>query len=182
MEKNGSEKQLIFEEWEHSKTDQKWPQCKGYSPCKLLSLDKNKIATRCQNVSTNALKLFCGKNGSLKHLIFEKWEHFQNDRKWPQCKGYGPCKLLSLDQKIKLLKHAKNVSTNALNLFYAKNGSEKQLIFEKWEHSKNDQKWPQWKGYSPCKILSLDQKIKLLKHAKNVSRNALELFYGKNGS
>ena len=28
-------------------------------------------------------------------------------------------------------KHAKNVSTNTLKLFYAKNGSKKQLIFEK---------------------------------------------------
>ena len=29
------------------------------------------------------------------------------------------------------LKHVKNVSANTFNLFYAKNGSKKQLIFEK---------------------------------------------------
>ena len=34
-------------------------------------------------------------------------------------------------KKIKLLKHAKSVSTNTLKLFYAKNGSKKQLILEK---------------------------------------------------
>ena len=32
-------------------------------------------------------------------------------------------------KKEKCLKHAKNVSTNTLELFYAKNGSKKQLIF-----------------------------------------------------
>ena len=37
----------------------------------------------------------------------------------------------------------------------------KQLIFEKWEHFENGQKWPQYKGYSPCKILILGQKIKI---------------------
>ena len=29
------------------------------------------------------------------------------------------------------LKHAKNLSTNTLEFFYTKNGSKKQLIFEK---------------------------------------------------
>ena len=33
--------------------------------------------------------------------------------------------------KKKCLKHLKNVSTNTLELFYAKNGSKKQLILEK---------------------------------------------------
>ena len=33
--------------------------------------------------------------------------------------------------KTKCLKHEKNVSTNKKELFYAKNGSKKQLIFEK---------------------------------------------------
>ena len=34
-------------------------------------------------------------------------------------------------EKLNCLKHAKNVSTNTLELVYAKNGSKKQLIFEK---------------------------------------------------
>ena len=51
-------------------------------------------------------------------------------------------------------KLAKNVCTNTLKLFYAKNGSKKKLIFKKW---------PQCKGHSPCKILTLGQKIKLPK-------------------
>ena len=169
-------------------------------------------------VSTNTFELFSTKNGSKKQLIFEKWEHFENGQKWPQCKGYSPCKILSLGQKIKLLKtreirlykhiravllkkrlektaniqkkgsilkmaesghntmtiahakypiwvkkenslwHVKKVSTNTLELFYAKWWLEKQLIFEKWEHFENGQKWPKLatkQGYSPCKKSSI---------------------------
>ena len=57
----------------------------------------------------------------------------------------------------------KTFSTNTLELFYEKDGSKKQLILGKWEHFENGQKWPECKGYSPCKILSLGQKIKLPK-------------------
>ena len=64
-------------------------------------------------------------------------------------------------KKSHCLKHAKNVSTNTLELFYAKNGSNKHLILQNWEHFKNGQKWPQCKDYSPCKILTLAQKNKI---------------------
>ena len=39
------------------------------------------------------------------------------------------------------IKYAKNVCTNTFKLFYAKNGSKKQLILEKREHFENGQKW-----------------------------------------
>ena len=93
------------------------------------------------------------KTAGKKQFIFEKWEHFENDRKWPQCKGYSPWKILSL-----------GTLKNTLKLFYAKNCSKKKLLFEKWEYFENEQKWPQCKGYySPCKILNLGQKIKVPK-------------------
>ena len=149
--KNGSKKLLIFEKWEYFENGKKRPQCKGYSPCKILSLgQKIKLPKTCE-------KRFHKHN----KLIFEKWEDFESGQKWPQCKGYSLCKILSLGQKIKLPKNAKNVSINTLKLFYAKNGSKKQLIFEKWEHFENGQKWPQCKR--PCKILSLGQKLNMPK-------------------
>ena len=87
--------------------------------------------------------------------------------KWPKMaimQRLWPMQNTQFGSKIKnSLQHAKNLTTNTLELFYAKNGSKKQLIFEKWEHFENGQKWPQSKGYSPCKILSFGQKIKLLK-------------------
>ena len=48
--------------------------------------------------STNHLELFCAKNRSEKHQIFQKWEHFEN---LPSCKGYSPCKILTLGHKLK---------------------------------------------------------------------------------
>ena len=66
-------------------------------------------------------------------------------------------------KKLNCLKHAKNISTNTLELFYSRKGFKKQVIIEKCEHFQNGRKWPQCKGYYPCKILSLGQKIKLPK-------------------
>ena len=44
------------------------------------------------------------KNCSKKHLIFEKWEHFENCQNWPPCMNYSPCKMVSLVQKLKMRK------------------------------------------------------------------------------
>ena len=44
------------------------------------------------------------KKRSKKHLIFEKWQHFQNGQNWPWCMGYSPCKMVSLGQKLKIRK------------------------------------------------------------------------------
>ena len=51
-----------------------------------------------------------------------------------------------------------------MQLFYAKNGSKKQLILEKWEHFENGQKWPLSKGYRLCKIVTLGQTLKMHKN------------------
>ena len=114
-----------------------------------------------KNISKKTWKLFYGKNGWKKQLIVEKWDCFEHCKKWPQCKSYSLCKTFSLGQKKNCLKHAKNISTNTLKLVYIQNGWKKQLIFEKWDHFENCKKLPQCKGYSPCKTLSLGQKIKL---------------------
>ena len=45
-----------------------------------------------------------GQTALKKKLLFVKLEHFQNDQKWPQGKGYSPCKILKLGQKIILPK------------------------------------------------------------------------------
>ena len=55
--------------------------------------------------STNHLGFFCAKNRSKKDQIFEKWEHFENR---PSCKGYSPCKMLTLAQKLKFQKKSQN--------------------------------------------------------------------------
>ena len=51
-----------------------------------------------------------------------------------------------------------------MKLSYAKNGSKKGLIFEKWELFESSQKWPPSKGYSLCKIVTLGEKLKMQKN------------------
>ena len=72
--------------------------------------------------------------------------------------------------KIKILKkQAKNDSANTLELFGAKNGSKKHLIFEKWPLLENGQKWPPCKGYSLCKKGQFGVKIKILKNMRETT-------------
>ena len=67
--------------------------------------------------------------------------------------------MVSYVQPLNWQKHAKNDSTGALELVYARNGSKKQLLFEKMRLI--FEKWPLCKGYSLCKLVSLGQTIKL---------------------
>ena len=127
----------------------------------LVWVKKWNCLKHAKNVSTNTLKLCYAKSGCKKQLIYKKWEHFKNAQKWPLCKGYSPCKILSLCQKIKLPKIFRKRVYKLIKGVLCKKRLQKELIFEKWEHFENGKKWPQCKGYGPCKILSLCQKIKL---------------------
>ena len=54
-----------------------------------------------KNESSKITQLLYGKNGSKKHLIFEKWDDNENGKKWPLCKGCSLCKMVSLGEKLK---------------------------------------------------------------------------------
>ena len=41
---------------------------------------------------------------------------------------------------------------NTLQMIYAKNGSKKQLIFERWGDFENCQKWPQSKDFAKSSL------------------------------
>ena len=69
-----------------------------------------------------------------------------------------------------------------MQLFYAKNGSKKQLILEKWEHFENGQKWPPSKGYRLCKIVTLAQKLKMHKNMLKTFLQHIAVVLCKNGS
>ena len=69
-----------------------------------------------------------------------------------------------------------------MQLFYAKNGSKKQLILEKWEHFENGQKWPPSKGYRLCKIVTLGQKLKMHKNMLKTFLQHIAVVLCKNGS
>ena len=60
-----------------------------------------KCQKHAKNNFTRTLELFCAKNGSKKHQIFDKWDNFENR---PSSRGYSLCKMFSLGQKLKLPK------------------------------------------------------------------------------
>ena len=66
-----------------------------------------KMPKRCEYYdSATTLELSCAKNCFEKHLLFEKWDYFQNGQNWPRRKGYSLWKMISLCSRIK---NAKNV-------------------------------------------------------------------------
>ena len=75
--------------------------------------------------------MFHAKNGSKKRLFLEKSEQFENDQKWPQCKGYSPCKKLSLSQKIKLPKACEKRFYKHIKVVLCKKRLEKQANIRK---------------------------------------------------
>ena len=73
----------------NTKYSKKWddfenrPSCKGYSPCKGYSLckmvslgQKLKMPKTCEKPFYKKLELFCAKNRSKKHQIFEEMRRF----------------------------------------------------------------------------------------------------------
>ena len=72
--------------------------------------------------STNHLELFCAKNRSKKHQIFEKSDHFENR---PSCKGYSLCKILTLGQKLNFQKTCQNPFYKSFRVVLCKKPLEK---------------------------------------------------------
>ena len=55
-------------------------------------------------------------------------------------------------------KHPESIPSDTLELFCAKNGSKKYLVFEKWQVFENGQSRPECKDYRLYKMVSLAQK------------------------
>ena len=109
---------------------------------------------------------------SMQKANTQEMRPFWQLQKWPPRKGYSLWKIVSFAQKLKMAKTCENDSTSTLQLFYAKNGSKKPLIFEKWDHLENWQKWPLSIGYGLYKMASWAQKLKMRKIcAKRLYKN-----------
>ena len=78
-----------------------------------------------KNDSTITLELLYAKNGSKKHLIFQKWEHFENSQNWPRSKGYRLCKIAGLGQKVKMPKTCEKRFYNHIRVVVCKKRLEK---------------------------------------------------------
>ena len=116
-----------------------------------------------KNDSTIKLNLLYPKNGSKKHPVFEKWEHFENSQNWPRGKGYRLCKIATLGQKLKMPKRCEKLLLDLIKDVVLKKPLQKHLLLEKSEQFENGQSRSRCMGYSPCKMLSLGQKLKMPK-------------------
>ena len=83
-----------------------------------------------------------------------------------QAKGYSPCKLLTLAQKLKFQKTCQNPFYKSFTVVLCKKPLQKtpkysrnESILKMGHHA--------CKGYSPCKILTLAQKLKFQKTCQN---------------
>ena len=77
-----------------------------------------------KNQFTDKLKLFYAKSRSKKLPIFEKLDYFENR---PLCKGYSPCKFLTLSQKLKFQKTCQNPFYKSFKVVLCKKPLQKTL-------------------------------------------------------
>ena len=170
--KNRSKKHQIFTKLDHFKNR---PSYKGYSPCEILTLgQKLKLQKTCQNLFYKSFKVVLQKNPLektpnireirpfLKSAILQRLQPMQNSH-------FG--------SKIKILK---NMSKSILQIIYScsvQKPLQKHQIFKKLDHFKNR---PSCKGYSPCEILTLGQKLKLQKTCQNLFYKSFRVVLRKN--
>ena len=99
-----------------------------------------------------------------KTANIRKMRAFENSQNWPLSKGYRLGKIVTLGQKLKMHKNMLKTFLQHIAVVLCKKRLQKQLIFEKWEHFENCQKWPPSKGYRLGKIVTLGQKLKMHKN------------------
>ena len=68
---------------------------------------KYKLPKTCKKRLQKHITVVLYKKRLQKTLIFEKGEHFENGQNSSKCKGYSPCKILSLGQEMKVSKTCK---------------------------------------------------------------------------
>ena len=143
----------------------KLPQCKGYSLCKMVSLgQKLKMPKICDKRLYKPIRLVLCKQPLKKAANIWEMTPFLKLAKMATMQRLQPLQSGQFGSKIKIAKNMQKAAVEAhYSCFMQKQGSKKQLIFEKWDHFENWQKWPQCKGYSLCKMVSLGQKLKIRK-------------------
>ena len=101
--------------------------CKGYSPCKILTLAKKlKFQKTCQNPFYKSFTVVLCKKTAPKttkysgnESIFKIGHH--------ACKGYSPCKILTLAQKLKFQKTCQNPFYKSFTVVLCKKPLQKTL-------------------------------------------------------
>ena len=144
--KNRRKKHQIFEKWDDFENR---PSSKGFSLCEMVSLgQKLKMPKPCEKrVYKNIRVVLCKKRLEKISSVREMrrlWKSAILQGHTP-CKGYSPCKMVSLGEKLKMPKACKKWFYNKIRFVLCKNLSKKHQIFEKWDDFDNR---ASSKGYS----------------------------------
>ena len=153
-----------------------------YSLCKMASLGQTlKLPkTYTKQLCDHITVVLCKKSLEKTPNIW-KMRRFWKLEKWPLSKGHSLCKMVSLRQKIKLLKTCEKRLHKHITAVFFKKRSKKHLIFEKWDDFENRQKWPLCKGFAKAfaKALPLQNGQFASKHkiATNMRKTTLQAHY-----
>ena len=107
--------------------------CKGYSPCKILTLAQKLKSRNQKNMSKFILKIIYSCSVQKTAPKNTKYSRYESILKIGHhaCKGYTHAKSSLCLKNENSKKHVKIHSSNHLQLFCAKNRSKKHQIFEK---------------------------------------------------
>ena len=137
--KKGAEKHLILKKQQQQQF-QNGQNC-SHVKSRVTLGQKLKLSKTCQKHSRTTLELFCARK-RLQKTVVEKGQHFQNDQNWRPCKGYTPCKIVTLGQKQKVSKTCEKHHENHIRFVLCKKtGPSKHLVLEKGQHFQNGQNW-----------------------------------------
>ena len=155
--------------------------CKGYSPCKILTLaQKLTFQKTCPNPFYKSFRVVLCKKYAPKNTKYSRNESILKIGHHA-CKSYTPCKILTLAQKLTFQKTCQNPFYKSFRVVLykktdAKSGkySRNESILKIGHHA--------CKGYSPCKILTLAQKLKFQKTCQNPFYKSFRVVQAKNCS
>ena len=101
--------------------------CKGYSPCKILTLaQKFKFQKTCQNPFYKSFRVALCKKPLQKNTKYSRNESILKICHHA-CKGYSPCKTLTLAQKLKFQKTCQNPFYKSFRVLLCKKPLQKTL-------------------------------------------------------
>ena len=94
-----------------------------------------------------------------KTLNIREITRFSKLERWPQWNGYSLCKMVSFNQKIKLPKTGEKRFYMHITDVLFKKRLQKTLNIGEMRRFLKLERWPQCKGYSLCKMISLGETL-----------------------
>ena len=146
--KNRVEETANIRKWRRFLKLEKWSLCKDYSLWKMVSFrQKIKLPETCGKRLYKHITVVLCKKRMEETANIRKMRRFWKLEKWPLCKGYSLCKMVSFRQKIKLPERCGKGLYKHITVFPCKTRMEETANIEKMRPFWKLQKWPLCKGY-----------------------------------